>query len=97
MSRLTQDRTAKPVSRDQFLRREREQGTIHSLCSADLEQIWQFYPVDPYSDDYTYQLYLYVQQYLYTCITCTMNATVVALYMCYMYIHIRVMIQYHQH
>ena len=29
MSRLTQDGTAKPVSRDQILRRERGQGNIH--------------------------------------------------------------------
>ena len=29
MSRLTRDGTAEPVSRDQILRREREQGIIH--------------------------------------------------------------------
>ena len=29
MSRLTRDGTAKPVSRDQILRRERGQGNIH--------------------------------------------------------------------
>ena len=28
-----------------FLRREREQGTIHLPCSADNEQDWQLYPV----------------------------------------------------
>ena len=32
MSRLTQDGTAKPVLRDQILRRERGQGNIHSPC-----------------------------------------------------------------
>ena len=38
MSRLTRDRTAEPVSRDQIFRRERGQGTIHVPCSADHEQ-----------------------------------------------------------
>ena len=59
MSRLTRDGTAKPVSRDQILRRVRGQGNIHFLpCSADHEQNWQPYPVDPYyiiiCDDHTY-------------------------------------------
>ena len=49
MSRLTRDGTAEPVSRDQILRRERGQGNIHFLCSADHVQDWQPYPVDPYS------------------------------------------------
>ena len=49
MSRLTRDGTAEPVSRDQILRRERGQGNIHFTCSADHEQDWQPYPVDPYS------------------------------------------------
>ena len=35
--RLTRDRTAEPVSRDQILRRERGEGNIHILCSADHE------------------------------------------------------------
>ena len=56
-SRLTRDGTAEPVSRDQIiLRHARGQGNIFS-CSADHEQDWQPYPVDPYSaicDDYTY-------------------------------------------
>ena len=50
-------RDAEPVSRDQILRCERREGNIHFLCSADHEQDWQPYPVDPYSaicDDYTY-------------------------------------------
>ena len=42
-------RAAEPVSRDQILRRERGQGNIHFLCSADHEQDWQPCPVDPYS------------------------------------------------
>ena len=52
MSRLTQDGTAEPVSRDQILRDTRGQGNIHFPCSADHEQDWQPYPVDPYSDIY---------------------------------------------
>ena len=49
MSRLTRDGTAEPVSRDQILRHARGQGDIIFLCSADHEQDWQPYPVDPYS------------------------------------------------
>ena len=49
MSRLTPDGTAETVSRDQILRHERGQGNIHFPCSADHEQDWQPYPVDPYS------------------------------------------------
>ena len=57
MSKLTRDGTAKPVSRDQILRHARGQGNIHFPCSADHEQDWQPYPVDPYCyicDDHTY-------------------------------------------
>ena len=56
-SRLTRDGTAEPVSGDQILRHARGQGNVHFPCSADHEQDWQPYPVDPYSaicDDYTY-------------------------------------------
>ena len=49
MSRLTRDGTVEPVSRDQIIRRKRGQGNIHFPCSADHEQDWQPYPVDPYS------------------------------------------------
>ena len=50
MSRLTRDgAAAETVSRDQILRHERGQGKIHFPCSADHEQDWQPYPVDPYS------------------------------------------------
>ena len=63
MSRLTRDGTAEPVSRDQILRDARGQGNVHFLCSADHEQDWQPYPVDPYSaicDDHTYiHTYIY--------------------------------------
>ena len=48
MSRLTRDVTSKPVSRDPILRRERGQGNVHFPCSADHEQDWQSYPVDPH-------------------------------------------------
>ena len=57
MSRLTRDGTAEPVSRDQILRHARGQGNINFPCSADHEQDWQPYPVNPYSaicDDHTY-------------------------------------------
>ena len=57
MSRLTRDGTAEPVSRDQILRHARGQGNVHFPCSADHEQDWQPYPVDPYSaicDDHKY-------------------------------------------
>ena len=57
MSRLTRDGTAEAVSRDQILRHARGQGDIHFPCSADHEQDWQPYPVDPYCaicDDHTY-------------------------------------------
>ena len=57
MSRLPRDGTAEPVSRDQVLRRERGKGNIYFPCSADHEQDWQPYPVDPslaICDDYTY-------------------------------------------
>ena len=58
MSRLKPNRTAEPVSRDQILRRERGQINFHFPCSADHDQEWQLYPVDPYSaicDDHKYQ------------------------------------------
>ena len=57
MSRLTRDGTAEPVSCDQILRRVRGQGNIQFPCSADHEQDWQPYVVDPYSaicDDHKY-------------------------------------------
>ena len=64
MSRLTRDGTAEPVSRDQILRHARGQGNVHFPCSADHEQDWQPYPVDPYSaicDDHTY-IHTYILQ-----------------------------------
>ena len=53
-------RDCRNVSRDQILRREREQGNIHLPCSADHVQDWQPYPVDPYCCymcDHTYRTY----------------------------------------
>ena len=58
MSRPTRDGTAEePVSRDQTFRRVRGQGNINFPCSADHEEDWLLYPVDPHSvirDDHTY-------------------------------------------
>ena len=65
MSRLTRDGTAEPISRDQILRHARGQGDVHFPCSADHEQDWQPYPVDPYSaicDDHTY-IHTYIQKH----------------------------------
>ena len=42
-------RDCRSVSRDQILRHEHGQANIDSPCSADHEQDWQPYPVDPYS------------------------------------------------
>ena len=59
MSRLTRDGgTAEPVPRNQIIRRERKQRNLNFPCSADHEQDWQPYPVDPYSCyicDHTYR------------------------------------------
>ena len=49
MSRLMLDGTAESVSRDQTFRHVRGYGNIRFPCSADHEQNWQPYPVDPYS------------------------------------------------
>ena len=57
MGRLTRDGTAEPVLRDQILRRKRRQGNNIFSCSADHEQDWQPYPVDPslaICDDHTH-------------------------------------------
>ena len=57
MSRLTQDRTAKSISRNQILTRERGQGNIISGVRLTLSRIGSLNPVDPYSvesADYTY-------------------------------------------
>ena len=65
ISRLTRDGTAEPVSRYQILRHAREQGNAHFPCSADHEQDWRPYLVDPYSaiicDDHTYIIHTYTE------------------------------------
>ena len=76
MGRLTRDGTAEPVLRCQILRHVRGQGNIHFSCSADHEQDWQPYPVDPYCAicvDHTYihtymqfNKYTYINTYIYT-------------------------------
>ena len=67
------DGTAEPVSRDQMLRRKPGQGNVYFPCSADHEQDWQPYPVDPYSatcDDHTYiNMHTYFQ-HAYILSTC---------------------------
>ena len=74
---MTLDGTAEPVSRDQFLRRERGQGNIHFSCSADHEQDWQLYLVDPYSCyvcDHTYTVYILAAPlfpHTHECIRCS--------------------------
>ena len=60
MSRLTRGGTAEPVSRDQILRHARGQGNINFSCSADHEQDWQLYPVDPYSATYVMTIHTYI-------------------------------------
>ena len=48
-------------------RRKRGQGNIHFPCSADHEQDWQPYPVDPYSaicGDHTYNTYILCYMWL---------------------------------
>ena len=52
MIRLTRDGTAESVSRGQILRCVRGQGNINFPCSADHEEDWQPYPVNPYSAIY---------------------------------------------
>ena len=64
MSRLARDGTAEPVSRDQILRRERGQGNVHFPCSADHEQDWQPYPLDPYSAICNDPTYMHTHTYL---------------------------------
>ena len=49
MSRLKRDGTAEPVLRDQIISGANGDREILIFCSADHEQDWQPYPVDPYS------------------------------------------------
>ena len=72
MSRLTRDGTAELVSRDQILRHARGQGDIHFPCSADHEQDWQPYPVDPYSAIYVMIIHTYYDLYTKTSVQPTL-------------------------
>ena len=45
--------------RTRLARTVRRQGNIHFSCSADHEQDWQSYPVDPYSCYYMYNHIVY--------------------------------------
>ena len=56
MSRLARDGTTEPVSTNKILRCERGQGNIP--CSADHEQDWQPYPVDPYTLPYVMTIHI---------------------------------------
>ena len=58
MSGPTRDGTAELVSRDHILRRERVKGNFHFSCSADHEQDWQPYDVDPHSAESTDHTYI---------------------------------------
>ena len=70
ISRLTtRDGTAEPVSRDQILRHESEQGNVPFPCSSDHVRDWQPYPVDPYSCymcDYIYRVLLHWKRSMYS-------------------------------
>ena len=61
MNRLKRNGTAELVSRDQFLRRERVEGNIHFPSSADHEQDWQPYSVDPYSRYMCYHTFFFLK------------------------------------
>ena len=59
--------TAEPVSRNQILRGARGQENIYFPCSADHEQDWQPYLVDPHSaknHDCTF-IHTYIHTYIY--------------------------------
>ena len=82
MSGLTRDGTAELVSRDQILRHARGQGNIHFPCSADHEQDWQPYPVDPYSaicDDHTC-IHIYTTTVSSYCIVVGFDDTIIVYY-----------------
>ena len=86
MSRLTRDGTAEPVSRNQILRHARGQGNICFPCSADHEQDWQPYPVDPYSaicDDHTYiHTYIHTSGLVSFCGVALLSSMLLQLFKC---------------
>ena len=55
------DGSAKIVSRDQVLWREQGRANVHFPVSADHEQDWQPYPVDPDTSCHDHILYTYIQ------------------------------------
>ena len=59
MIELTRGGTGGPVSRDQILRREPGQGTMHFPCSADHEQNCQPCPVNLYPAIYVMTKHVY--------------------------------------
>ena len=64
MSRLTRDGATEPVSRDPIYQARTGTEEYYFPCSADPEQDWQPYAVDPYSaicDDHTY-----IHKYIHT-------------------------------
>ena len=65
MSRLTREGTAEPVSRDQSLRQEREQGNIIIICvqptTRRIGNITRLIHTLAVRDDYTY-IHIYIQQ-----------------------------------
>ena len=75
MSGLTRDETAAPVSLDQILRRERGQGNINFPCSADHEQDWQPYPVDPYSCYMCDYVYMHTYTSIYISLVLSLSET----------------------
>ena len=65
MSGLAQDGTAKPVSQDQILRREREQRKFISPIQFTARRIGSHIPVDAQSvehDDHTFDINTYVRK-----------------------------------
>ena len=83
MSRLTGDGTAEPVSRDQILRHARGQGNVHFPCSADHEQDWQPYPVDPYSAICDYHIYIHTYPHHFVFFRLVRIQYCAVLYCCY--------------
>ena len=45
----------------EFSHNTRDQGNVHFPCSADHEQDWQPYPVDPYSAIYVMTIHTYIR------------------------------------
>ena len=65
MSRLTRDGAAEPVSRDPISRARTGTGEYYFPCSADSEQDWQPYAVDPYSAICDYHTYIHTYTHTY--------------------------------